>query len=161
MERTLAVAVMTLLALLGSALPVRAVTPKEALQRAEIAFADKRYEEAAAHMEDVFRLTSDPQWLARAGYARMLAGQLDQAIADLSQALEHKTLTGEMRQRAEDRYAKATLASEHLARSREEDGSWNDRQFGRSGGYGTALALMVMHMAHLPKPCAWPGPAKK
>ncbi|MDO8349276.1 MAG: prenyltransferase/squalene oxidase repeat-containing protein [Planctomycetota bacterium] len=42
-----------------------------------------------------------------------------------------------------------------LARSREADGSWNDRQFGRSGGYGTALALMVLHMAHLPKPSTW------
>jgi hypothetical protein len=48
-----------------------------------------------------------------------------------------------------------------LARSREEDGSWNDRQFGRSGGYGTALALMVMHMAHLPKPATWKAPAPK
>ncbi|MEO6596363.1 MAG: hypothetical protein ABIP94_16560 [Planctomycetota bacterium] len=48
-----------------------------------------------------------------------------------------------------------------LARSREQDGSWNDRQFGRSGGYGTALALMTMHMARLPKPLAWTPSAKK
>lgn len=44
-----------------------------------------------------------------------------------------------------------------LAKSREEDGSWNDRQFGRSGGYGTALALLTLHMPRLPKPVAWPG----
>ena len=42
-----------------------------------------------------------------------------------------------------------------LARSREADGSWNDRQFGRSGGYGTAFAIMTLHMPHLPKPCEW------
>lgn len=42
-----------------------------------------------------------------------------------------------------------------LARSREEDGSWNDRQFGRSGGYGTAMALMAIYMPQLPKPVAW------
>lgn len=46
-----------------------------------------------------------------------------------------------------------------LALSREEDGSWNDRQFGRSGGYGTALAILVMHMAELGKPAAWTPPA--
>jgi len=45
-----------------------------------------------------------------------------------------------------------------LARSREEDGSWNDRQFGRSGGYGTAFALLTLHMPNLPKPVPWaPG----
>jgi hypothetical protein len=45
-----------------------------------------------------------------------------------------------------------------LARSREGDGSWNDRQFGRSGGYGTAFALLALHMPSLPKPVPWaPG----
>ena len=49
-----------------------------------------------------------------------------------------------------------------LAKVREADGSWNDRQFGRSGGYGTALALLALHMPQLPKPEAWvPAPAKK
>ena len=49
-----------------------------------------------------------------------------------------------------------------LARSREADGSWNDRQFGRSGGYGTALALLTLHMPHMPKPVTWsPSPAAK
>ncbi len=42
-----------------------------------------------------------------------------------------------------------------LARSREADGSWNDRQFDRSAGYGTAMALLTLHMQHLPKPAAW------
>ena len=42
-----------------------------------------------------------------------------------------------------------------LARSRDADGSWNDRQFLRSAGYGTALALLALHMATLPKPPAW------
>ena len=49
-----------------------------------------------------------------------------------------------------------------LARSREADGSWNDRQFGRSAGYGTALALMTLYMPDLPKPSTWPpAPTKK
>lgn len=56
---------------------------------------------------------------------------------------------------AEKREKLRTLLRQFLARSREDDGSWNDRQFGRSGGYGTALALMVLHMAELPKPVAW------
>ena len=42
-----------------------------------------------------------------------------------------------------------------LAKSREQDGSWNDRQFGRSGGYGTALALLTLYMPQLPKPEPW------
>ncbi len=46
-----------------------------------------------------------------------------------------------------------------LAKSREDDGSWNDRQFGRSGGYGTGLALLTMHMPALPKPIAWTADA--
>lgn len=46
-----------------------------------------------------------------------------------------------------------------LAKSREDDGSWNDRQFGRSAGYGTALALLVMHMERLPKPAPWAAAA--
>jgi hypothetical protein len=49
---------------------------------------------------------------------------------------------------------------EVLARSREDDGSWNDRQFPRSAGYGTAMALLTMHMPHLPKPEAWRAGAK-
>jgi hypothetical protein len=48
-----------------------------------------------------------------------------------------------------------------LAKSREEDGSWNDRQFGRSAGYGTALALLTLQMPRLPKPAPWRPAAAK
>jgi len=64
-----------------------------------------------------------------------------QAIEQLPDAQKREELRARLRQ--------------VLARSREEDGSWNDRQFGRSGGYGTAFALMTLHMPHLPKPCEW------
>jgi hypothetical protein len=42
-----------------------------------------------------------------------------------------------------------------LAKCREEDGSWNDRQFDRSAGYGTAMALLALHMPQVPKPAQW------
>jgi len=42
-----------------------------------------------------------------------------------------------------------------LAKSREQNGTWNDRQFPRSAGYGTACALMTLYMQRLPKPHAW------
>lgn len=42
-----------------------------------------------------------------------------------------------------------------LAKSRESDGAWNDRQFDRSAGYGTAMALLALHMPRLPKPVPW------
>jgi len=61
---------------------------------------------------------------------------------------------------AEQREALRTKLHAVLAKSREEDGSWNDRQFGRSGGYGTALALLTLHMQHLPKPVAWRSATK-
>ncbi|MEC8651759.1 MAG: hypothetical protein VXY92_04280 [Planctomycetota bacterium] len=49
-----------------------------------------------------------------------------------------------------------------LARGVEASGAWNDRQFGRSAGYGTAMALLAMHMPRLPKPHTWgPGASKK
>lgn len=41
---------------------------------------------------------------------------------------------------------------ELLARTREEDGTWNDRQFGRSAGYGSALAVLCLRMQHLARP---------
>ncbi len=70
-----------------------------------------------------------------------------QAIEQLPDAAKREALRARLRQ--------------FLARSREDDGSWNDRQFGRSGGYGTALALMVMHMSRLPKPATWTPPEPK
>jgi hypothetical protein len=49
-----------------------------------------------------------------------------------------------------------------LARGVEANGAWNDRQFERSAGYGTAMALLAMHMPRLPKPHTWrPGASKK
>jgi hypothetical protein len=50
---------------------------------------------------------------------------------------------------------------QYLARSRDTDGSWNDRHFDRSAGYGTALAILAMQMPKLPLPVAMPLPAKK
>lgn len=47
-----------------------------------------------------------------------------------------------------------------LARSRDLDGSWNDRQFGRSAGYGTAMALLALHMKEWPAPEAWQAVTK-
>ena len=46
-----------------------------------------------------------------------------------------------------------------LSKSVEADGSWNDRIKQRSGGYGTALALLTLHMPTLPKPIAWAATA--
>jgi hypothetical protein len=49
-----------------------------------------------------------------------------------------------------------------LALSREPDGSWNDRHFARSAGYGTAMALLALHMPELPRPPRWlTAPAAK
>ena len=42
-----------------------------------------------------------------------------------------------------------------LARSRDADGTWNDRQFGRSAGYGTAMALLALHMKEWPSPVGY------
>lgn len=65
-----------------------------------------------------------------------------------SQAIEH---LADKDQRAMYR----AKMREYLARSIEENGTWNDRQFGRSASYGTAMALLALHMPHLPKPFAW------
>ena len=74
-----------------------------------------------------------------------------QAIELLADGEEKEALRGKLRS--------------YLARSRDEDGSWNDRHFDRSAGYGTAMALLTMHMPSLPKPLARPaakkGPAGK
>jgi hypothetical protein len=48
-----------------------------------------------------------------------------------------------------------------LARSRDADGSWNDRQFPRSAGFGTAMAILCLWMPKLPKPEPRPMAAKK
>ena len=38
--------------------------------------------------------------------------------------------------------------------TREQDGSWNDRVFARSAGFGTAMATLGLSMQHLPAPSA-------
>jgi hypothetical protein len=43
---------------------------------------------------------------------------------------------------------------ELLEKTREPDGSWNDRQFDRSAGYGSALAILCLRMPFLDKPSA-------
>jgi hypothetical protein len=45
----------------------------------------------------------------------------------------------------------------YLARSRDQGGSWNDRDFDRSAGYGTAMALLALQMPWLPKPVPRPA----
>ncbi|MBL8723837.1 MAG: hypothetical protein JNK49_07305 [Planctomycetes bacterium] len=72
----------------------------------------------------------------------------------VAQAIE---LVADVEQRNELRMRMRTT----LAKSREDDGSWNDRQFGRSAGYGTALAVLVLHMEKLPKLVPWAAPAAK
>ena len=70
-----------------------------------------------------------------------------QAIEQIPDAAKRDKLRGKMRAM--------------LAKCREADGAWNDRQFDCSGGYGTALALLAMHMPQLPKPSAWTATAAK
>lgn len=48
----------------------------------------------------------------------------------------------------------------YLARSRDEDGTWNDRHFARSSGYGTALAVLTMHMPRLQRPVPRPAASR-
>ena len=70
-------------------------------------------------------------------------------IVDLAiEMLDDKELRNELR---------AKMA-QVLANCREDNGTWNDRQFPRSAGYGTAMALMALHMRRLPRPHSWrPG----
>ena len=61
-------------------------------------------------------------------------------------------------QQVEDAAARAGYRAQMrqiLARSVDDNGTWNDRQFGRSAGYGTAMALLTLHMPRLPKPHVW------
>lgn len=45
--------------------------------------------------------------------------------------------------------------NELLFSVRLENGSWNDRVFARSAGYGTAMATMALMMPDMPRPIAW------
>lgn len=60
----------------------------------------------------------------------------------------------EMLPEGEDKVALRAKLNAFLARSMDEDGTWNDRQFDRSAGYGTAMAILALRMPSLPKP-AW------
>lgn len=44
---------------------------------------------------------------------------------------------------------------ELIFRTRAEDGSWNDRVFPRSAGYGTAMSAMALVMPSVPRPAGW------
>ncbi len=52
----------------------------------------------------------------------------------------------------DDKDALRTKMRAFLARSIDYDGTWNDRQFERSAGYGTAMAVLALRMPSLPKP---------
>ena len=52
----------------------------------------------------------------------------------------------------DDKDALRTKMRAYLARSIDYDGTWNDRQFERSAGYGTAMAVLALRMPWLPKP---------
>ena len=58
----------------------------------------------------------------------------------------------EMLPDGEDKDTLRTKMRAFLARSIDYDGTWNDRQFERSAGYGTAMAILALRMPHLPKP---------
>ncbi len=63
----------------------------------------------------------------------------------------------EMLPDGEDKVALRTKLSAFLARSIDYDGTWNDRHYDRSAGYGTAMAVLALRMPELPKP-AWRSP---
>jgi len=58
----------------------------------------------------------------------------------------------EMLPDGEDKDALRTKMRAFLARSIDYDGTWNDRQFERSAGYGTAMAVLALRMPDLPRP---------
>lgn len=67
----------------------------------------------------------------------------------------------EMLPDGEDKEALRTKMRAFLARSIDYDGTWNDRQFERSAGYGTAMAVLALRMPDLPKPAPRANPTKK
>jgi len=95
------------------------VKARESVRLAELAMVAKDYAAAAERMEDAFAHDPNPLWLANAGYARMLSGQQDRAVENLSKALNDARLTGLARDSATDRLARASAARAHLARSDE------------------------------------------
>lgn len=111
--------------LLGCALVVTATSAdaaspqlaQAAVDKAQLAMEGKRYAEAAESIEEAFRHDPNPLWQANAGYAWMLAGQLDRAIAQISEALGDAKLTGEARTRATERLGSASSARALIGRA--------------------------------------------
>ncbi len=114
--------------------------PEALAIKARLALEGNRFQEAADLMDEVNRLDPHPAWLANAGYARMMAGQLERAIIDLSAALQDERLKGEDRVRANDRLNSATAAKAHLARADEAKAAGNF--VGAAEGYDRAFALI-------------------
>src|SRR5689334_9378599 len=96
---------------LGLSAPGHAAPPVgdagAAVARAQQAMDGKRYGEAAAAMEEAYRADPDPQWLANAGYAHMLAGEEARAIELLSRALADVHLSAQARDKAAERLNRA------------------------------------------------------
>ena len=44
---------------------------------------------------------------------------------------------------------------ETLLRTRDEDGTWDDRVFPRTRNYGTSMAVLVLLMDRAPRPPTW------
>lgn len=82
----------------------------EAVRKAELAMAGQRYAEAADRMEEAYSHDPNPLWLANAGYARMMSGELPRALAHFDAALADAKLVGEGRTRASERRTRAATA---------------------------------------------------
>ncbi len=61
-------------------------------EQGEIALGAQRYADAAGFMEGAYAFDPNPQWLANAGFAWMMAGEQDRAIASYERALADKRL---------------------------------------------------------------------
>lgn len=72
-------------------------------QQAKAARDALRYAEAAALLDEAHRLQPDARWLGLSGECRMMAGELERAIADLSAALKDPRLPRDARVKAEER----------------------------------------------------------
>ncbi len=99
--------------------PDAATLARAAIERADRAMLTKDFATAAEAMEDAYRHDPNPLWLANAGYARMMAGEQDRAVENLSKALSDPRLVGDARDKAVERLAKASAARAHLARADE------------------------------------------
>lgn len=137
-----------LLALLSSSVARSAPGDSaEAVKRAQLAMAAKRYLAAAEAMEEAWRVDPDPLWLANAGYARMMAGQLDRAIEHLSGALADSRLSQDARTRATARLANASSAKALISRA--EEARTRGDFLGAARTYDEALAHLPIGPLYL------------